>query len=62
MTVDGDLFVGWPFSAVLPSQGGDTPPKAVIEISNVDREITERLEPILEPIDITLCAGAGRDA
>jgi hypothetical protein len=45
----GDTYVSFPFSLVLPDDTNDNPPAATIEISNVDKQITDALQTITSP-------------
>lgn len=52
---DGDTYLAFPFTATLLSDG-DGPPRATIEIANVDRRIGEAVRDLATPPRLTMVA------
>lgn len=50
----GETFVGYPFEVVLPDQREDAPPRARIQIDNVDRQIAEAVRSVTSAPLVTM--------
>jgi len=54
ITSRGDLFVGFPFSIILPEQGPATIGQAQLQIDNIDKMIVETIRTISSPPTVTI--------
>jgi len=43
ITVEGQVYIPFPFSIVLPNESKDKPPRATLRIDNLSQEIIEKL-------------------
>lgn len=53
-TSQGKLFVGYPFEFVLPTDEEGAPPRSMVTIDNVDREICNSLRQINSPANFKI--------
>lgn len=54
ITSNGTVFTAFPFRAILPMNDPQQPPRATIEIDNVDRQIVTAIRSITGPPSISL--------